>query len=174
MAARSGINGDAVFSKTKPMPARALPVTTPIPTIGGGHDGTTEIDPLLRPVGSNRHSHGATRERTGELDPSQQQYPISDWSGDVHAERDHLACEQYAREALALMRDIGSVKGILQAGFKLAQATLFKGDLEDVRALVEQLRDLAEETNNLDGKTVATGLLAFLVSVKVAISEALA
>ena len=83
----------------------------------------------------------------------------------MFAERDYLGCEQYAREALTLMREIGSVKGILQAGFKLAHATLFKGDLEDVRALVEELRDLAEETNNLDGKTVAAGLLAFLVSV---------
>jgi predicted ATPase/DNA-binding CsgD family transcriptional regulator/tetratricopeptide (TPR) repeat protein len=78
---------------------------------------------------------------------------------------DYLACEQYAREALALMREIGSVKGILQAGFKLAHAIIFKGDLEEVRALVEQLRDLAEATNNLDGKTVATGMLACLVCV---------
>ncbi|HLW02545.1 MAG TPA: LuxR C-terminal-related transcriptional regulator [Ktedonobacterales bacterium] len=79
--------------------------------------------------------------------------------------RDFLACEQYAREALALMREIGSVKGILHAGFKLAHAIMLKGDLEEVRALVEQLRDLAEETNNLDGKTLAAGMMASLVCV---------
>jgi predicted ATPase/class 3 adenylate cyclase/DNA-binding CsgD family transcriptional regulator len=83
----------------------------------------------------------------------------------MFAERNYLACERYAREALTLMREIGSVKGILQAGFKLVHATMFKGDLEEVRALAEDLRDLAEETNNLDGKTVAAGVLAFLVCV---------
>ena len=83
----------------------------------------------------------------------------------VYEQRDYLAYERYAREALALMREIGSVKGIMQAGFKLAHATLFRGNLEEVRALVEHLRDLADETNNLDGKTAAAGLLAFLVSV---------
>ncbi len=83
----------------------------------------------------------------------------------MFAEQDYLACERYAREALTLMRDIGSVKGILQAGFKLVYPTILKGDLEGARTLTEDLRDLAEETNNLDGKTLAAGVLAFLVSV---------
>jgi predicted ATPase/DNA-binding CsgD family transcriptional regulator len=83
----------------------------------------------------------------------------------MFAERDYLACERYAREALALMRDIGSVKGILQAGFKLVYTTILKGDLEEARTLAEDLRGLAEETNNLDGKTLSAGVLAFLVCV---------
>jgi predicted ATPase/DNA-binding CsgD family transcriptional regulator len=83
----------------------------------------------------------------------------------MFGQRDYLAGERYAREALALMREIGSVKGILQAGFKLVYTTNLKGDLEEARALTEHLRDLAEETNNLDGKTLAAGVLACLVCV---------
>src|SRR5262249_13899274 len=75
---------------------------------------------------------------------------------------DYIECERYAREALALMREIGSVKGILQAMFMLAQMTTLKGDLEEARALAEYMRDLADETNNLDGKMLSVGLLAFL------------
>ena len=78
---------------------------------------------------------------------------------------DYSECERYAREALALMREIGSVKGVLQAMFKLAQMTALKGDLEEARALAEHLRDLADETNNLDGKMLSAGLLAFLCCV---------
>lgn len=83
----------------------------------------------------------------------------------MFGQRDYLACERYAREALALMREIGSVKGILQAGFKVVYTTNLKGDLEEARALTEHLRDLAEQTNNLDGKTLAAGVLAFLLCV---------
>ncbi len=86
--------------------------------------------------------------------------------GDVaFIEQDYLAGEQYAREALALMREIGSVKGILQAGFTLARVTMLKGDLEEARALAESLRDLADETNNLDGKSMAAGVLACLLCI---------
>jgi predicted ATPase/DNA-binding CsgD family transcriptional regulator len=81
------------------------------------------------------------------------------------AELDYIGCERYAREALALMREIGSVKGILQAMFKLAQTTILKGDLEEARALAEHMRDLADETNNLDGKMLSAGVLAFLLCV---------
>ena len=86
-------------------------------------------------------------------------------TGVMLAELDYIGCERYAREALALMREIGSVKGMLQAMFKLAQTTILKGDLEEARALAEHMRDLAEETNNLDGKMLATGVLAFLLCV---------
>jgi len=75
---------------------------------------------------------------------------------------DYIECERYARETLALMREIGSVKGILQSMFMLAQMTTLKGDLEEARALAENMRDLADETNNLDGKMLSVGLLAFL------------
>ena len=78
---------------------------------------------------------------------------------------DYAACERYAREALVLMRDIGSVKGVIQALFKLAATTAAKGDLEEARTLAEQLRGLADEINNLDGKAVSAGLLAFLICV---------
>ena len=80
-------------------------------------------------------------------------------------ERDYPACERYAREALALMREIGSVKGILEAGFKLLFPIILKGDLEEARALAEHLRNLAEETNNLDGKALSAGVLACLFCV---------
>lgn len=83
----------------------------------------------------------------------------------MFGQQDYLACERYAREALALMREIGSVKGILQAGFKVVYTTILKGDLEEARALTEHLRDLAEQTNNLDGKTLSAGVLAFLLCV---------
>ncbi len=83
----------------------------------------------------------------------------------MFGQQDYPACEQYAREALALMREIGSVKGILEAGFKLLYPTILKGDLEEARALAEHLRDLAEETNNIGGKALSAGALACLVCV---------
>jgi len=78
---------------------------------------------------------------------------------------DYIACERYAREGLALMREIGSVKGVLQAMFQLAQTIMLKGDLEEARTLAEHMRDLADETNNLDGKMLSAGVLAFLSCV---------
>ncbi|HLZ59037.1 MAG TPA: LuxR C-terminal-related transcriptional regulator [Ktedonosporobacter sp.] len=78
---------------------------------------------------------------------------------------DYIACEHYAQEALTLMREIGSVKGELQAMFKLALTTMLKGHLQEARTLTEHMRDLAEESNNLYGKMLSVGLLAFLVCV---------
>jgi DNA-binding CsgD family transcriptional regulator len=78
---------------------------------------------------------------------------------------DYIECERYAREALALMREIGSWKGVLQAMFKLAQTIMLRGDLEEALMLAERMRDLADETNNLDGKMLSAGLLAFLICV---------
>ncbi len=83
----------------------------------------------------------------------------------AHAQLDYLAYARYAREALALMREIGSVKGILQALVKLAQATLLQGTLEEARAWAEQMRSLADETNNRDGARLSADLLAFLLCV---------
>jgi predicted ATPase/DNA-binding CsgD family transcriptional regulator len=83
----------------------------------------------------------------------------------MFGQQDYPACERYAREAFTLMREIGSVKGILQTGFKLVFTTIVRGDLEEARTLTEHLRDLAEETNNLDGKTLSVGVLAFLLCV---------
>ncbi|HET8840979.1 MAG TPA: response regulator transcription factor [Ktedonobacteraceae bacterium] len=77
----------------------------------------------------------------------------------------YLECERYARGALAAMREIGSLKGILQAMFKLAETIMLRGDLEEARVLAEQMRDLSNETNNLDGKMLSAGLLAFLICV---------
>jgi ATP/maltotriose-dependent transcriptional regulator MalT len=81
------------------------------------------------------------------------------------AQLDYIECERYAREALALMREIGSVKGVLQAIFQLAPTAMLKGDLEEARMLAEHMRDLADETNNLDGKMLSAGILAFLICV---------
>ncbi len=78
---------------------------------------------------------------------------------------DYIACERYAWEALALMQEIGSVKGILQAMYKLALTAMLKGELEEARTLAEQMRDLADRTNNLDGKMLSAGVLAFLLCV---------
>ncbi|HVU12342.1 MAG TPA: LuxR C-terminal-related transcriptional regulator [Phototrophicaceae bacterium] len=74
-------------------------------------------------------------------------------------------CERYAREALALMREIGSLKGVLQSMFQLARVIMLKGEFEEALALAEQMRDLAEQSHNLDGKRLSAGLRAFLVSV---------
>ncbi|MEQ9027146.1 MAG: LuxR C-terminal-related transcriptional regulator, partial [Aggregatilineales bacterium] len=73
--------------------------------------------------------------------------------------------EKYARESLALMRKIGSLKGVVQSIFKLAPLLFLKGDFEEARTLIEQMRDLADETNNLDGKMLSSGLYAFIISV---------
>ena len=78
---------------------------------------------------------------------------------------DYQGCEQYSREGLALMREIGSLKGILQSMFKLAAMSTLKGDLEEARVLVDELRSLADEVNSLDGKMISVGLLGFLLCV---------
>lgn len=80
-------------------------------------------------------------------------------------QQDYLAHERFAREALTLMREIRSVRGIVQALFKLAQATFFKGDLEEALALAEHMRELAHETNYLDGARLSADLLRFLLCV---------
>jgi predicted ATPase/DNA-binding CsgD family transcriptional regulator len=80
--------------------------------------------------------------------------------------QDYVAYEHYAREALVLMREIGSVKGILDALFHLAHATLLKGELEEAQALTEHMRYLANETNNLRGITLSADMLAFLLCVR--------
>ncbi|EFH84017.1 LuxR C-terminal-related transcriptional regulator [Ktedonobacter racemifer] len=87
-------------------------------------------------------------------------------SNDALGELDYLAYERYAREALALMREIDSVKGILQAMFQVTQAALLKGELEEAQTLAEQVRDLADKTNNLNGLVWSTDILAFLLSIK--------
>lgn len=74
--------------------------------------------------------------------------------------------ERYTRQALALMREIRSLKGILQAMFKLAQLTMLKGELDEALELVEEIRELSDETNNLDGKMMAAGLMSFLSCVR--------
>ncbi|HEV8194455.1 MAG TPA: LuxR C-terminal-related transcriptional regulator, partial [Ktedonobacterales bacterium] len=81
------------------------------------------------------------------------------------AQGDYLACERYSQEALTLMREIGSVKGVLQTGFRLSHMTMLKGELEETRALIEELHDLADKTNNLESKRLSAGVLAFLLCV---------
>jgi predicted ATPase/DNA-binding CsgD family transcriptional regulator len=81
------------------------------------------------------------------------------------AQLDYLAFERYARESLALTREIGSVKGTLEALFRLAQAVILKGDLAEALALAEQMRDLAKATNNLYGARLSADILAFLLCV---------
>lgn len=76
---------------------------------------------------------------------------------------DYVESDRYAREALMLMREIGSTKGILQAMFKITQLMLFRGELAQARAMTLQMRDLAEDINNIDGRMVATGTLAVLL-----------
>jgi predicted ATPase/DNA-binding CsgD family transcriptional regulator len=78
---------------------------------------------------------------------------------------DYFACEQYAREGLALMREMGNAKGMLHALFELTEMVLFKGELEEARALAEEMRDLADKTNDLNSKMLSAGLLALLLCV---------
>ncbi|HZR44709.1 MAG TPA: LuxR C-terminal-related transcriptional regulator [Ktedonobacteraceae bacterium] len=79
---------------------------------------------------------------------------------------DYPSYERYARETLALMREIGSAKGILEAMSYVARATLLKGELEEAQALAEHMRDLANETNNLDSSALSADILAFLLCVR--------
>lgn len=78
---------------------------------------------------------------------------------------EYAACEQYAREALALMEEIGTVKGILQASAKLAQTVMLRGECDEALAIVGRMQKLAEDTNNLDGKMVAAGLQSVLLCI---------
>ena len=78
---------------------------------------------------------------------------------------DYVECERYARVALATMREIGSLKGMLQAMYKLAEVLMVRGDVEEARALVTEMKTLAEETNNLDGRMLSIGLMACLLCI---------
>ncbi len=78
----------------------------------------------------------------------------------------YYEAEALARQALGMMREIGSLKGILQAMFKLGLILAAKGDLDEMRVLVEEMRDLADETNSLDGKMLSAGLLSFVYSIR--------
>jgi len=82
-----------------------------------------------------------------------------------YAQVDYLEAERYAREALASMREIGSLKGMLQAIGGLVHMLTMSGELDEARALTEEMRELAEDSNNLDGKMMSAGSLAFLISV---------
>jgi predicted ATPase/DNA-binding CsgD family transcriptional regulator len=78
------------------------------------------------------------------------------------AQQDYLIYERSAREALAAMSEIRSVKGIVQALFNLAQATFWKGEVEEALALAEQMSQQAHETSYLDGARLSADLLVFL------------
>ncbi len=86
-------------------------------------------------------------------------------SGAALMDMDYVGCERYARDALVLMREIGSLKGVLQSMSLLAQMTMLRGDLSSARALADELHDRADDTDNLDGKVLASGLQSFLASV---------
>jgi predicted ATPase/DNA-binding CsgD family transcriptional regulator len=81
---------------------------------------------------------------------------------ELHTIPSFIEAERYAREALALMQEIRSQKGILQAMFNLAEIELYRGNLEEALALVHDMQALADESNNLDGKMMAASLHAFL------------
>jgi len=78
---------------------------------------------------------------------------------------DYRQAETLARQALHMMREIGSLKGILQAMFKLGLILALKGTFGEMRVLIEEMRDLADETNSLDGKMLSAGLLSFLHAI---------
>ncbi|GHO99261.1 hypothetical protein KSF_093090 [Reticulibacter mediterranei] len=78
------------------------------------------------------------------------------------AQQDYLTYERSTREALAAMHEIRSVKGIVQALFNLAQATFWKGEVEEALALAEQMSKQAHETSYLDGARLSADLQVFL------------
>lgn len=77
----------------------------------------------------------------------------------------YTACEQYAREALALMEEIKSSKGILQSTAKLVLTLILRGEFSEAVQLVERMQRLAGESNSLDGRIVFGGFHAFLRGV---------
>ncbi|NLX09982.1 MAG: AAA family ATPase [Chloroflexi bacterium] len=80
-------------------------------------------------------------------------------------ELEYRDSEHYAREALTLMREIGSLKGILNAMSELARTTMLRGDLESARTLADEMGALAEETHSREGKMLVVGLRSFLACV---------
>ncbi|MBC7810379.1 MAG: AAA family ATPase [Burkholderiales bacterium] len=80
----------------------------------------------------------------------------------MEGQLNYVECERYTRQALTLMREISSLKGILHAMFKLSELVTLKGDLDEALAIVEEMREQSEEANNLDGKMMSAGLMAFL------------
>jgi len=80
----------------------------------------------------------------------------------MEGQLNYAECERYTRQALTLMREISSLKGILHAMFKLSELVTLKGDLDEALAIVEEMREQSEEANNLDGKMMSAGLMAFL------------
>lgn len=78
---------------------------------------------------------------------------------------DYVACERYSRQSLVLMREIGSMKGILQSLYKIGKYAMLRGDLAESRAITDEMYVLAEDSNSLDGRTSVFGLRAILVGL---------
>lgn len=73
--------------------------------------------------------------------------------------------EQYSRQSLALMRELGSVKGLLQTLYILAIPLFLKGNFDEVKQIADEIYDLAEKTENHYNKRVATDFWASVVGV---------
>ena len=85
---------------------------------------------------------------------------------DVMIDRlDYNESERYARQALKLMREIGSVKGVIETLSRLIENAMLRGDLEEARVLAEEMREKADGANILDSKRLSVGLLSFLICV---------
>jgi DNA-binding CsgD family transcriptional regulator/tetratricopeptide (TPR) repeat protein len=85
---------------------------------------------------------------------------------DVMIDRlDYIESGRYAQQALRLMREIGSVKGVIETLSRLIENAMLRGDLEEARSLAEEMREKADEANILDSKRLSVGLLSFLICV---------
>jgi predicted ATPase/DNA-binding CsgD family transcriptional regulator len=120
---------------------------------------------------------------TGNRDPGEEQMArglairreIDDRNGiawitlnltDVMIDRlDYLESERYARQALTLMREIGSVKGVIETLSRLIENATLRGELDEARVLAEEMREMADAANILDSKRLSVGLLSFLICV---------
>lgn len=85
---------------------------------------------------------------------------------DVMIDRlDYIESERYARQALTLMREISSVKGVLETLSRLIENAMLRGNLEEARMLADEMREKADEANILDSRRLSAGLLSFLICV---------
>lgn len=78
---------------------------------------------------------------------------------------DYNESGRYARQALQLMREIGSVKGEIETLSRLIENAMLRGDLEEALVLAEEMREKADGANILDSRRLSIGLLSFLICV---------
>ena len=80
----------------------------------------------------------------------------------LHNHQEAVAC---TRQALTILREYRSIKGIVTCLITLSTIALSEGDFEASRRYADEIFDLSHTVNHLEGEICALGLLAILTAI---------